>query len=113
MCFATVFSEKKKEEDLKLSFIFINILKENSIILSCIQEEITQAMGLSNDIKQFKKSTLFNDSNETKNLTKLDTLLLKILYDPRVKFGMNRREVKKIFTPIYEKTYQQLQAEGI
>ena len=54
---------------------------------ACLHEEIAQAMGLAND-SAFARPSIFNDDEEFGRLTSHDELLLRILYDPRMKTGM-------------------------
>ncbi len=56
--------------------------------LSCIHEELAQGMGLANDSPAARPS-IFNDDDEFALLTRHDELLLKMLYDPRLKPGMS------------------------
>lgn len=56
--------------------------------LACIHEELAQAMGLANDSPNARPS-IFNDDDEFALLTDHDELLLKMLYDPRLKAGMS------------------------
>lgn len=60
--------------------------------VSCIQEELAQGLGLSNDHKDAWPS-IFNDDQEFALLTKRDEKLLGMLYDPRLKSGMRVDEV--------------------
>ena len=55
--------------------------------LSCIHEEMAQALGLANDSRNARPS-IFNDDDEFALLTQHDELLLKMLYDPRLTAGM-------------------------
>lgn len=55
--------------------------------LACIHEELAQAMGLANDSPNARPS-IFNDDDEFALLTNHDELLLKMLYDPRLRAGM-------------------------
>jgi hypothetical protein len=55
--------------------------------LSCVHEEMAQAMGLPNDSPEARPS-LFNDSLEFAFLTDHDEILLRMLYDPRLTPGM-------------------------
>jgi hypothetical protein len=57
----------------------------------CIVEETTQSMGLPNDDKEVYPS-VFNDSSRLDDLTEHDILLLRLLYDSRMKAGMKRDE---------------------
>jgi hypothetical protein len=67
--------------------------------LSCIHEELAQGMGLANDSPQARPS-IFNDDDEFALLTTHDELLLKILYDPRLKPGMIPAEAAPIASQI-------------
>lgn len=67
--------------------------------LACIHEELAQAMGLANDSPSARPS-IFNDDDEFALLTTHDELLLKMLYDPRLKAGMTLPEAKPIIRTI-------------
>lgn len=67
--------------------------------LSCIHEELAQAMGLANDSQKARPS-IFNDDEEFGLLTRHDELLLKILYDDRLRTGMTVREARPIIETI-------------
>lgn len=60
---------------------------------SCIQEELAQGLGLSNDCKEAWPS-IFNDDQEFALLTRRDEKLLGMLYDTRLQSGMSVAEVK-------------------
>ncbi|SMO97047.1 DUF2927 domain-containing protein [Paracoccus laeviglucosivorans] len=66
---------------------------------SCIHEEIAQGLGLANDSPLVRPS-IFNDDEEFAYLTKHDELLLKILYDPRLRPGMTEAEARPIVMQI-------------
>lgn len=61
--------------------------------LSCIHEELAQGMGLSNDSPSARPS-VFNDDEEFGLLTTHDEILLQLLYDPRLRPGMNENEAR-------------------
>ncbi|MGR3463534.1 DUF2927 domain-containing protein [Limimaricola sp.] len=63
--------------------------------LACIHEELAQGMGLANDSPQARPS-IFNDDEEFGLLTRHDELLLKMLYDPRLRPGMSAVEAAPI-----------------
>jgi hypothetical protein len=67
--------------------------------LSCIHEELAQAMGLANDSPDARPS-IFNDDEEFGLLTPHDELLLRILYDPRLRPGMTPAEARPIVEAI-------------
>ena len=62
---------------------------------SCIHEEIAQGLGLSNDYPLARPS-IFNDDEEFGLLTTHDELLLKMLYDDRLRPGMSEAEARPI-----------------
>lgn len=59
--------------------------------LSCFHEELAQGMGLANDSPAARPS-IFNDDDEFALLTDHDELLLKLLYDARLRPGMSAEE---------------------
>ena len=59
--------------------------------LSCIHEELAQGLGLANDSPAARPS-IFNDDDEYALLTRHDELLLRMLYDPRLRPGMSAAE---------------------
>lgn len=59
-------------------------------IRECLQEEIAQSLGPANDLFHLPDS-VFNDDNVHTSLTSFDMLVLRTLYDPRLKMGMSRR----------------------
>lgn len=61
--------------------------------LSCIHEELAQGLGLANDSPAARPS-IFNDDDEFALLTRHDELLLKLLYDKRLRPGMNAAEAQ-------------------
>lgn len=75
--------------------------------LACIHEEIAQGLGLANDSPQARPS-IFNDDEEFGLLTTHDEMLLKMLYDPRLKNGMTAAEA----APIARVIARELMAEG-
>jgi len=62
---------------------------------SCYHEEITQGFGLANDYPLARPS-LFNDDEEFAFLTTHDELLLRILYDQRLRPGMSEAQARPI-----------------
>ena len=66
---------------------------------SCFHEEIAQGLGLANDSPQARPS-IFNDDEEFAFLTEQDALMLRILYDPRLRPGMTAAEALPIVQTI-------------
>ncbi|MGN7869274.1 DUF2927 domain-containing protein [Paracoccus sp. 22332] len=75
---------------------------------SCIHEELAQGMGLANDSPDARPS-IFNDDEEFALLTRHDELLLRILYDPRLRPGMSAAEAE----PIVRRIAAELLAQSI
>ncbi len=67
--------------------------------LSCYHEEIAQGLGLANDNPHVRPS-IFNDDEEFALLTAHDELLLRILYDRRLRVGMTATEAHPIVRQI-------------
>ncbi|MCX7889255.1 MAG: DUF2927 domain-containing protein [Rhodobacteraceae bacterium] len=65
----------------------------------CIHEELAQGLGLVNDSPDARPS-IFNDDEEFALLTPHDELLLRILYDRRLKPGMTEAEARPIVETI-------------
>ncbi|MGP1356143.1 DUF2927 domain-containing protein [Roseicyclus sp.] len=68
---------------------------------SCIHEEIAQGLGLPNDSPAARPS-IFNDDEEFALLTGHDELLLRMLYDRRLRPGMRPDEARPIVRQIAE-----------
>lgn len=66
---------------------------------SCVHEELAQGLGLANDYPHARPS-VFNDDEEFALLTRHDELLLRMLYDPRLRPGMTEAEARPIITDI-------------
>ncbi|MBL4915889.1 DUF2927 domain-containing protein [Szabonella alba] len=69
--------------------------------LACLHEEIAQGMGLPNDSPQARPS-IFNDDQEFALLTPMDELMLRMLYDARLRPGMSIAEARPIIETIAE-----------
>lgn len=63
--------------------------------LSCIHEELAQALGLPNDSPRARPS-IFNDDEEFALLTKQDEMMLRMLYSPELRPGMTLAEARPI-----------------
>lgn len=61
----------------------------------CIYQEITQALGLRND-SDIVEDSIFNDKVPRFSLSDTDRILIRTLYDSRLKPGMDRRTAMPI-----------------
>lgn len=68
---------------------------------SCFHEEMAQGMGLANDSPRARPS-VFNDDEEFALLTTHDELLLRILYDRRLRPGMTPEQARPIVERIVD-----------
>jgi len=68
-------------------------------LVDCIVEELTQVLGLPNDSDKVFPS-IFNDRSIDHLLSGLDYILLKILYDQRLRIGMNKAEALPVVQSI-------------
>jgi hypothetical protein len=62
---------------------------------ACVHEELAQGMGLAND-HPLARPSIFNDDEEFALLTEHDELLMRILYDPRLRPGMTATEAAPV-----------------
>jgi hypothetical protein len=67
--------------------------------MSCINEELAQSLGVANDSPAARPS-IFNDNEEFALLTLQDELMLRILYDKRLRPGMTADEADPIVRQI-------------
>ncbi|MEO1140628.1 MAG: DUF2927 domain-containing protein [Pseudomonadota bacterium] len=67
--------------------------------LSCIHEELAQGLGLANDSPNARPS-IFNDDDEFALLTTHDEELLRLLYNPALRAGMELNEARPIISRI-------------
>jgi hypothetical protein len=75
---------------------FIPLDRGDKVVYQCLIEEVSQALGLPNDSDEVNPS-IFNDRSPYIELTDKDILFLRILYDPRLKPGMDRGALAEVF----------------
>jgi hypothetical protein len=73
--------------------IFIPNTSRPYLMRNCLLEEVPQALGLSNDLFGLADSS-FNDDGAHVWPTKLDYLMLRVLYAPEMTTGLDRRQTK-------------------
>jgi hypothetical protein len=100
LCFG--FTAAKLTGQVTGAAIFIPSNKGLDVLRRCIAEEVTQVLGLWNDTPRATLS-LFNDTtprDEFIALTYPDMLLLRALYDQRIKPGMQKTEAMPLVRQI-------------
>ncbi|MDO2948549.1 DUF2927 domain-containing protein [Aeromonas simiae] len=80
--------------------------RDKGKLLDCVVEELTQVMGLPNDSDRVFPS-IFNDRSIDHFLSPLDYLLIRMLYSPGMRSGMNEREVRAALPAILARLRQQ------
>jgi Protein of unknown function (DUF2927) len=98
-CTAYAFSDPAQPSVYSAVIILIRAEHPPLTRLSCVHEEMAQAMGLPNDSPDARPS-LFNDSLEFALLTDHDAILLRMLYDPRLRPGMTAAEARPLLPAI-------------
>jgi hypothetical protein len=98
-CTAYAFSDPARPSVYSAVIILIRAEHPPLTRLSCVNEEMAQAMGLPNDSPDARPS-LFNDSLEFALLTEHDAILLRMLYDPRLRPGMTADEARPLLPAI-------------
>ena len=86
---------------IEQSMAFIVADEGGSFFRHCMIEEILQGLGPSNDHRSLTHS-IFNDRNSIADFTAFDDYILNMLYDPRVKAGMDRKTVKQVLPVIVQ-----------
>lgn len=76
-------------------FIPVDQAREQGKLLSCVVEEITQAFGLKND-SDLAYPSVFNDHTPQAFLSPLDIVMMRLLYQPSLKPGMNKQQLKPL-----------------
>jgi hypothetical protein len=98
-CTAYAFSEPANPSIYSAVIVLIRAEHPPLTRMSCVHEEMAQAMGLPNDSPEARPS-LFNDDLEFALLTEHDAILLRMLYDPRLRPGMTAAEVRPLLPAI-------------
>ncbi len=107
-CFVYAFTNAHAAQTYTVAVALIRAEHPDLVRLSCIHEEIAQGLGLSND-SPYARPSIFNDDDEFALLTSHDELLLKMLYDPRLKPGMTPDQARPMVRVIaYELMGQEL-----
>jgi len=98
LCVVVAFSEPGSHA-ITRAVAIIRSEHPDALRLACIHEELAQGLGLANDHPQVRPS-IFNDDEEFALLTRHDELLLRILYDPRLRPGMAAAEAAPVVRQI-------------
>lgn len=92
LCFGRYHSNGDHEIFKSVIVIPTDRARSRGKLAACIIEETTQVLGLPNDSEELIPS-IFNDKSADEDLTAQDVVLIRLLYDPRIRAGMARPEV--------------------
>ncbi len=84
-------SWKKPESRIVKAIVVVNVERDPALVNSCLLEELTQLLGLPNDSDTMRPS-IFSDRDNLLELSPHDAILVRTLYDPRMKAGLPRAE---------------------
>ena len=87
-CYFLVWADNKTGKISKATIV-VNSERLLLRINHCLLEEMIQSLGLPNDSNLISPS-IFSDRSRRTNLTRTDLIILKTLYDPRMKPGLPR-----------------------
>ena len=94
-CVVAAYGSARKAHTYSAAIALIRAENPTLLRTSCVHEEMAQGLGLANDSRSARPS-IFNDDDEFALLTTHDELLLKMLYDPRLRPGMTAEEADPI-----------------
>lgn len=89
-------------EALTAITVFIPASAAPHVFRICFVEEIMQALGPGNDLYRLEDSG-FNDDEVHVSPTAFDLLMLRVLYDPSLRPGMNRDEARAAARAVLER----------
>lgn len=89
-CLAMTSMSVGPNSEIKSALIIIRSELPKLMRIACFHEEIAQSLGLTND-SHLARPSIFNDDDEFATLTRLDKILLQILYDNRLKSGISKQ----------------------
>ena len=90
---------KNDKFEIEHSDVILTIDNGDFVFLDCAYEELLQSLGPINDTETVPW-TMFNDNVSTGFFDVYDQYLLNMLYDPRIKAGMNVQEVKAVLPAV-------------
>lgn len=90
-CMVIAIPGQRPEDGLQQAIAIVRAEHPPRMRQSCIEEELAQGMGLSNDSPHAQPS-IFNDNEEFGVLTRHDELLLRMLYSNSLECGMSPRD---------------------
>jgi Protein of unknown function (DUF2927) len=90
---------KNDNYEIEHSDVILTVDNGDFVFLDCAYEELLQSLGPINDTSSVPW-TMFNDQVSMGFFDVYDQYILNILYDPRIKAGMNVEEVKAVLPEV-------------
>ena len=81
---------------IEKAFIIINSDHPEELRRCAIVEEITQALGLTNDSWWYPDSRFYQGFSINPGLADIDEALIRLLYDPRIEPGMTIEDLERM-----------------
>ena len=94
-CFGFLWGGWPSGRSIDFAVAFIRSGRGGQTVKGCLMQEVTQVLGLMNDLDPTADS-IFSDSGRQIALTERDRLLLRLLYDPRLRPGMSWAEAEPL-----------------
>jgi Protein of unknown function (DUF2927) len=91
----------RKDESFRITHSDVIVVADSGdfIFYDCVYEELLQALGPINDTS-LVPWTMFNDNVQMGFFDIYDQYILNVLYDPRIRPGMNMEEVRAVLPQI-------------
>jgi hypothetical protein len=99
MCFASLRADRSGAIVRATALIPVDRARSRGELVACVVEELTHMLGISNDTERPLPS-IFHHGTVRSFLTGLDYLVLKMLYDPRVRPGMKAPALRPLLQRI-------------
>ena len=88
-------------QELTSGHMYVDITRANPVEQRhLLREELTQSLGLARDSYEYESSIFQQDWTRVTEYAEIDRELIKLLYHPRVRPGMNETQVRPILTEI-------------
>jgi Protein of unknown function (DUF2927) len=86
-CFGFLWGGWPTGRGIEFAVVFVRTDRGARTVQGCVVQQTTQVMGLLHDLDP-EADSIFSDSGRQVALTQSDRLMLRLLYDPRLKQGM-------------------------
>lgn len=99
MCLASFRADRQGAIQRAVAVIPVDRARGRGDLIGCIAEELTHLMGLANDTEK-PFPTIFHHGTVRSFLTGLDTVVLEMLYDPRLQPGLREPALRPLLLKI-------------